>query len=97
MELNLSWYQRFFDPIILPGPKPLITLRDATHYITMLLEAEQQAPKWQAAIEVLPLIGENGGDPMMARIAMMQALHRHKPSPDSVSRRKRAKGERIVR
>src|SRR5674536_130058 len=50
MEFGLSWYQGFFDPIILPGRKPLITLRDAAHYIMSLPEAEQQAPEWQTAL-----------------------------------------------
>jgi len=27
------------------------------------------------------LIGEHGGDPMLAHIAMMQALQRHAPKP----------------
>jgi hypothetical protein len=44
----------------------LITLRDAANYIVKLPKAEQQAPQWQAAAEVLMLIGERGGDPMMA-------------------------------
>jgi hypothetical protein len=97
MGLGLSWYQGFFDPIILPGRKPLVTLRDAAHYIMSLPEAEQQAPEWQAAIEVLMLIGENGGDPMMAHIGIMRALHRHQPKSASAPRRKRAKAYRIVR
>jgi hypothetical protein len=44
-----------------------------------LPKAEQQAPEWQAAAVVLMLIGEHGGAPMMAHIAMMRALHRQKP------------------
>jgi hypothetical protein len=56
-----------------------------------LPKAEQQAPEWQAAAEVLMLIGEHGGDPMMAHIAMMRALHRHEPKAAPVPRRKRAK------
>ena len=43
------------------------------------------------------LIGENGGDPMMAHIGMMRALHRHQPKSASAPRRKRAKAYRIVR
>ncbi|MGO8909045.1 MAG: hypothetical protein ACLQDM_06935 [Bradyrhizobium sp.] len=57
----MSWYQEFFDPFLLPGRRPPVTLRDAAHYITELPEAEQRAPEWQAAVEVLILIGENGG------------------------------------
>jgi hypothetical protein len=37
------------------------------------------------------LIGEHGGDPMMAHIAMMQALHRHQSKPTSAPGRKLAR------
>ena len=57
----MSWDQRFHDPIIAAGRKPLVTLRDAAHYIMKLLKAEQQATPWQTAAEVLMLIGEHGG------------------------------------
>jgi hypothetical protein len=93
----VPWDQRFSDPIILPGRKPLVTLRDAAKYIVKLPKAEQQATQWQAAAEVLMLVGEHGGDPMMAHIAMMQALHRYEPKATSAPRRKRAKVYRIVR
>ena len=44
------------------------------------------------------LIGENDGDPMMAHIAMMKALHRDKPKVTaSAPRRKRVKQFKIVR
>ena len=43
------------------------------------------------------LIGENGGDPMMARIAMIRALHKHKPKAAPAPRGKRAKAYRIIR
>ena len=56
----MPWDQRFSDPIILPGRKPLVTLRDAAKYIVKLPKVEQQAPEWQAAAEVLMLIGEHG-------------------------------------
>jgi hypothetical protein len=32
----VSWDQQFFDPIILPGRKQLVTLRDAANYIVTL-------------------------------------------------------------
>jgi hypothetical protein len=56
----VPWDQRFSDPIILPGRKPLVTLRGAAKYIVKLPKAEQQATPWQAAAEVLMLIGEHG-------------------------------------
>jgi hypothetical protein len=42
------WDQRFFDPILIPGQKPLLTLRDAALYITKLPKAEHDAEEWQA-------------------------------------------------
>jgi len=45
----VSWDQRFFDPIVVPGRKPLVTLRDAAEYITELPKAEHDAEEWQAA------------------------------------------------
>ena len=65
----MSWEQTFFDSIKLPTGRKLVTLRDAANYIVKLPKAEQHGPKWQAAAEVLMLIGEHGGDPMMAHIA----------------------------
>ena len=93
----MSWDQQFFDPIELPNGRKLVTLRDAARYVTKLPKAEQQAPQWQAAAEVLMLIGEHGGDPMMAHIAMRRALRRHEPKASSVPRRKHAKTYRIIR
>jgi hypothetical protein len=93
----VPWNQRFFDPIILPSRKPLVTLRDAAKYIVKLPKVEQRASQWQAAAEVLMLVGEHGGDPMMARIAMMRALQRHEPKAAPVPRRKSVKTYRIVR
>jgi len=50
MELGLSWYQGFFDPIILPGRKPLVTLRDAAHYIMSLPEVRGCEPKHRPSL-----------------------------------------------
>jgi hypothetical protein len=48
----VSWDQEFFDPIVLPRGKKLITLRDAALYITdELPKAEHDAEEWQAAME----------------------------------------------
>jgi hypothetical protein len=58
----VSWDQRFFDPVILPKGRKLVTLRDAAQYIMKLPKTEQQAPEWQTAAELLMLIGERDGD-----------------------------------
>ena len=52
----MSWEQRFYDPIILPGRKPLVTLRDAALYITKLPKGRQLVTLEDAAryIQKLP-------------------------------------------
>jgi hypothetical protein len=72
----VSWDQRFFDPIILKGRKPLVTLRDAAEYITELPKAEHDADEWQAAMQALLLVAEQDGPAMFARIGVMKALNR---------------------
>jgi hypothetical protein len=95
----MGWQTKFYDPIPLPKGKPLVTLRDAGSYIAKLPKAQQQAPEWLIATQTLLLVVERNGDPMMAHIAMLQALHRHEPKTESAPapRRKRAKAYRIVR
>jgi hypothetical protein len=93
----VSWDQQFFDPIGLPGRKPLATLRDAANYIVKLPKVEQPAEEWQPAAEVLMLVGYRGGDPMLPHIAMLKALHRHKSMTAPAPRRKRAKVYKIIR
>jgi hypothetical protein len=68
--------QRFFDPITLPGRKPLVTLRNAALYITKLPKAEHDAEEWQAAMEALLLVVELSGPTMFARIGVIRALNR---------------------
>ena len=72
----MSWDQRFFDPITVPGRTPLVTLRDAAEYITELPKAEHDADEWQAAMEALLLVAEQDGPPMFARIGVMRAISR---------------------
>ena len=93
----MSWDQQFFDPIMLPSGRKLVTLRDAALYITKLPKAEHDAEEWQAAMQALLLAAEHDGPTMFARIGMMQALHRHRPKAAPAVRRKRAKTYRIVR
>jgi len=73
----VAWDQTFFDPIVLPNGKKLITLRDAAEYITELPKAEHDTPEWQAAMEALLLVAEDSGPPMFARIGVMRALNRN--------------------
>ncbi len=47
----MSWDQQFFEPIVLPNRRKLVTLRDAAQYITKLPKAEHDADEWQAAMK----------------------------------------------
>jgi hypothetical protein len=89
--------QKYFDPIILPSGRKLVTPRDAALDVTQLPKAEHDSKEWQAATEALLLVAEHNGPMMLARIGMMRAFHRHKPkAAASAPRRKRAKAS-IVR
>jgi hypothetical protein len=66
----------FEDPIELPDGCKLLTLRDAAEYVTKLPKAEHTAPEWQAAMEALILVAENGGPTMLPRIGVLKALNR---------------------
>jgi hypothetical protein len=93
----VAWDQLFFDPITLPGRKPLVTLRDAAQYIIKLPKAERDAEEWQAAMQALMLVVEQNGPTMFARIGVMRALHRDKPKAAPAPRRKRAKVYKVDR
>jgi hypothetical protein len=40
----MAWIKRFYDPIILPDGRKLLTLRDAAEYITELPKASMMRP-----------------------------------------------------
>ena len=84
----MSWDGEFNEPTLLPKGKKLTTLRDAALYITKLPKAEHDAPEGQAAMQALLLVTEHDGPTMFARIAMMRALHRHKPKAAPAPSRK---------
>jgi len=73
----VSWDQRFFDLITLPGGRKLVTLRDAALFITKLPKAEHDAEEWQAAMQALLLVAEHDGPTMFARIGVMRALNQN--------------------
>jgi hypothetical protein len=70
----VTWDQRFFDPIMVPGREPLVTLRDTAEYITELPKAEHDADEWQAAMQALLLVAEHDGPTMFARIGVRDRL-----------------------
>lgn len=91
----MPWSRKFDDPV--PTPKgELKTLRDAGNYIAGLPKSEQAKPHWQAAAEAVMLVAERGGDTMLARTGMLQALNFGKPRPE-VERSKKARAYRVIR
>jgi hypothetical protein len=50
------WAPPFDNPILLPGGREIVTLRDAGDYITSLPKTEQDLEEWQAAVEALLLV-----------------------------------------
>jgi hypothetical protein len=74
--MSKGWGRPFEDPIEVAGTK-LVTLLDAATYVTALPTKEHAAPEWQAAMEALILVAEDGGPTMFARIGIMRALNRH--------------------
>jgi hypothetical protein len=91
-----GWPRRFDEPIE-AGKRTLVTLYEATTYVTGLPPLVANQPHWQAAIRALMLVAETGGPTMMARIGVMRALAHGKPEPTTAPRRKRTKAFRLVR
>jgi hypothetical protein len=73
----MSWFKRFYDPVVLPDGRKLLTYRDAAEYITALPKAEQDAADWLIAMETLLLVAERNAPEMLARIAIVKALDRN--------------------
>ncbi|HEY0331661.1 MAG TPA: hypothetical protein VGC77_21495 [Rhodopseudomonas sp.] len=71
----MSWSAAFSPPIPLPDGGELRTLHNARAFLLALPPSEHQAPRWQTVIEVVLLVGGNGGPTDFARIGVMQALY----------------------
>jgi len=71
----VPWSTLFGDDIILTDGRKLLTLKDATDYITKLQERIRIAGMAKA-IEAM-ILCSRGGDAMLARIGVMKALNRH--------------------
>jgi hypothetical protein len=90
--MKSGWSREFEEPIIIPprGPRgkerQLVTLKDAGEFITKLPKAEHSATEWQTAMEAL-LLAVRGAPTMLARIGIMQALHRHEVREFNPSRK----------
>lgn len=79
----MVWFKRFYDPIMLPDGRSLLTLRDAAEYIIALPAQERETARWQVALESLALVAETDASIGLARAAVVMALEpvRTDPSP----------------
>ena|SRR5581483_2575490 len=93
----MSWSKSFADPIELPNGRVLRTLRDAGHYVTGLSKADQSKPHWQIAAHELMMAAERGGIPVLAEIAVRQALAHGQPKPATAPRKKAVKKYKLIR
>jgi hypothetical protein len=91
-----DWSRKFDNPIPIVNGKLLFRLRDAGQFIEALPKAEQDAPRWRTATELL-IFAAKGAPTMLARIAVMRALHHREPQTEFPARRRRAKTIRIIR
>ncbi|MCP3473231.1 hypothetical protein NLM33_23240 [Bradyrhizobium sp. CCGUVB1N3] len=66
-----GWGSPFDDRVKVRGRK-LVTLREAGEYIAALPKKVHDTPEWQAAMEALFLVAEQGGATMLARIGIMR-------------------------
>jgi hypothetical protein len=80
-----DWSRRFEPAIPIQNGRSLFTLRDAGKFIEALPKAEHDAPRWRTAIELLLFVAEKGAPVMMARVAMMRALHHREPQGDDAA------------
>ncbi|UPJ54682.1 hypothetical protein IVB30_12890 [Bradyrhizobium sp. 200] len=47
----MARFKQFYDPIVLPDGRELLTLRDAAEYTAALPKAEHDAADWQVAMQ----------------------------------------------
>jgi hypothetical protein len=71
------WARPFDDPILLPGGRERLTLRDAAACIMKLPRGEQHLEEWQTATEALITAAEDRGPLMHARIGVLRGLNRN--------------------
>jgi len=96
-----AWARTFDDPVLLPGGRELLTLRDAADDIMKLPKAEQDLEESQTATGCLIGAAEARDFVMHARIGVLRALNRNiertltenkaRQSPPSDRRRRRSR------
>ena len=73
-----GWQRKFDDPIVAPDGTRLNTLREAVAYLAKTVpKSERDMPAVTTAAEMLTYAAERGLPTMMARIGVLQAIHRN--------------------
>jgi hypothetical protein len=93
----MPWFRRFYDPIVLPDGRELLTLRDAAEYITHCRKPSMMPPTGRSRWKRCCWSPSATGPEMLARIAVMRALKRDNPKASAAPRKKSAKVFRKVR
>lgn len=76
----MTWSKHFDEPITLPNGRQLHALRDALQYISNELPmAEYDSAEWQLAIEALMQVADSEAPPVLARVAIVNALNSEHP------------------
>jgi hypothetical protein len=91
-----DWDGEFDWPIPLPGGGELVTFRDAGDYVAALPKREHDKPEWQLAIgDLMRAAAGHGPWRLLARIAIMHALHGKPEAPiaGAKARRERRDGK----
>lgn len=78
MKHAVKWKRRFDEPILLPDGERINTLGEAIAYLAKTTPiSEREMPAITTAAEILTNTAERGWPMMMARMAVLKALHRH--------------------
>ena len=74
----MSWFRRFDEPIELPDGRKLKTLAEAIAYLAKTVpKAERKHPTVEIAADHLTRAAEQNYSMIFARMATLQAIHRH--------------------
>jgi hypothetical protein len=89
--MSENWDVAFDVPILTPDGQVLRTLHDARLHLLKLSPTVAQQPLWQTAVELVLLVGKEGGPTDFARIGMMQALYPGRMRTETTGLRYRSK------
>ena len=94
----VSWSRRFDGPIELPDGRKLKTLAEAIAYLAETVpKAERKHPTVVIAADHLTRAAEQNYSMSFARMATLQAIHRHRPRVFNPDRKEHHWGKRKLK